>query len=308
LREPDVTIDELNRQFGIPGAVVFDEGHGVLTRATITAAGGEAEVYLLGGHLTHWRCAGGEPVLWVSRESAYAISRPIRGGVPVCHPWFAERPGDPGAPQHGFVRLMEWLVESVAQGPDGDVTVVLSSRFGAGSASWPGCFELTYAITVGRTLALSLRTHSFGSEPLTLTEALHSYFRIRDVREVWITGLAGCTYFDKVAGGAKQVQDDEPVRFRGETDRVYLNAQADCVLHDPGMRRRIRVAKGGSGSTVVWNPWSDKARRTSDFGDEEWTQMVCIETANALDNAVTVPPGESHTMEARISVEPAGAA
>ena len=292
--------DELNEQFGIRGAVTFDQGRGGLTRMSIAAAGAEAEIYLLGGHVTAFTPAGCEPVLWVSSRSPFAIGQPIRGGVPVCHPWFAERPG---APLHGYVRLMEFSVESVTQEADGSVAVVLHTKYGVGNSNWPGNFELRNRVTVGEVLAMALETRNCGEEDLTITEALHSYFRVSDVRNVSIAGLEGCEYFGKVTGGENRFQGDEPVTFTGETDSVYLNTQAECVLTDPGMGRKIHVAKSGSSSTVLWNPWIDKARRMPDFGDDEWQEMVCIETANALGNAVTIGPGESHTREARIRTE-----
>ena len=298
-----MTLDELNERFGIPGVVRFDEGAGSLDRAAIATARSEAHVYLLGGHVTHWRPAGGEDVLWVSRESSFAVGRPIRGGVPVCHPWFAAKSDEPNAPSHGYVRLMAWDVESVAQAGDGSVTLVLWTKFSrpAGSA-WPGNFELRNTVTVGEALTMSLETRNFGPEPLTITEALHSYFRVSDVRNVSVAGLAGCEYFDKVAAATLR-QGDEPVTFAGETDRVFRHAGGACVLDDSGLGRKIHIAKRGSRSTVVWNPWTDKARRMADFGDDEWPGMVCVETANALDDAVTIPPGGSHTMTARISLD-----
>ena len=301
-----MTPEALNERFGIPGAVTFEEGNGGQTRMRISAGPSEAEIYLLGGHVTSWKPAGGDPVLWVSRESRFAIGQPIRGGVPICHPWFGAKADGPAGPQHGYVRLMEFDVESVSQEADGSVVVVLCTKFSMGNANWPGNFELRSRVTVGETLSMALETLNCGQEDLLLTEALHSYFRVSDVRNVSIAGLAGCGYVDKVAGGEKRVQGNEPLLFAGETDRAYLNTQAECVLADPGMGRAIHVAKSGSNSTVVWTPWEDKARRLPDFAEDQWAEMVCIETANALDDAVTVPPGETHTMAARIRVEPAG--
>jgi len=300
--------DRLNQEFGIPGVVAFEEGSGGLTRMSIAAAGGEAEIYLLGGHVTGFRPGGGEDVLWVSGRSHFAVGQPIRGGVPVCHPWFGEKADGPAGPRHGYVRLMEFDVESVDQEADGGVTVVLFTKFSVGNANWPGNFELRNRVTVGEALSMALETLNRGEEDLTITEALHSYFRVSDVREVSVTGLEGCEYLSKVAGGERRLQGDQPITFAGETDNVYLNTQAECILADAGMGRRIHVAKAGSSSTVVWNPWIDKARRMPDFGDDEWREMLCIETANALSNAVTIRPGESHTMEARIWVEPTGGA
>ena len=302
-----MSIEKLNDAFGIAGAAVFEEDAHGLDRIAVTAAdGSEAIVYLLGANVVHWRPAGAEPVLWLSKESTFCLGQAIRGGVPVCHPWFGNKSDDPAAPLHGFVRLMPWDVESVAQNDDGSVTVVLWTKFSQGSANWPGYFELRHRVTVGSALTLELETTDFGDEDLLITEALHSYFRVSDVRNVSIAGLAGCAYFDKVTGGARQIQGDGPLTFAGETDNVYLDSRATCVLDDPGMGRRIYVAKRGSRSTVVWNPWIDKASRMQDFGDDEWTGTVCVETANARENAVTIRPGQSHTLAARISLEPPG--
>ena len=302
-----MTWQRLNVQFGIPGAAEFEEGEGGLVRLAITAGGSKAQVYLLGGQVTSFVPAGGDDVFWVSDESAFAVGRPIRGGVPVCHPWFGEKADQPGAPLHGFVRLMPFDVESVAQQPDGEVTAVLSSKFGGGQVGWPSDFEVRHRITVGPELTLALETCNCGEEDMTITEALHSYFRVSDVRNVTVTGLAGREYFDKVTGQTGQRQQGQAIAFVGETDRVYRQADGDCVLVDRGLDRQIRVAKSGSNSTVVWNPWAEKARAMADFGGEEWTGMLCVETANALDDVVTIPPGQSHTMRARISVEPIGA-
>jgi len=304
-----MSIEQLNEEFGIPEAVVFEEGPGGLERVQVRSAdGAEATIYLLGAHVAHWRPAGAEPVLWVSEHSAYAVGRAIRGGVPVCHPWFGNQADDPGAMLHGFVRIIPWLVESAERNEDGTVTVGFWIKFDRGSAGWPGFFEVRHRVTVGPALTMELTTRNCGREDLTITEALHSYFRVSDVRNVSVGGLAGCTYFDKVAGGANRVQGDGALSFAGETDNVYLDARSACVLDDPGMGRRVYVAKRGSGSTVVWNPWTDKARSMADFGDDEWPGMVCIETANALANAVTIPPGASHTMAARLSLDPPDAA
>ena len=162
-------IEELNDRFGIPGAVAFEEGQGGLMRMSIAAAGAEAEIYLLGGHVTGFRPAGCEPVLWVSSRSPFAVGQPIRGGVPVCHPWFAEKADGPAGPLHGYVRLMEFDVESVAQEADGGVTVALCTKFSVGNANWPGNFELRNRVTVGEGLSMALETLNCGQEDLTIT-------------------------------------------------------------------------------------------------------------------------------------------
>lgn len=297
-----MTPKELNERFGVDGAAAFVAGAGGLTRLDITAAEGEAQVSLQGAHVTAWRPRGAADVLWMSEKSWFEPGKPLRGGVPVCWPWFGPKEGDAVAPAHGFARLAEWQVESLRRQAGGDVSVCLLLKGAKGQ--WPGfphAFELRHRVRVGRTLTMALETRNAGGEAFTLAEALHTYFRVSDVRNVAISGLAGVEFIDKMDGAKRKRQGVEPIRFAGETDRVYVNAAGECVLEDAGAGRRIVVAKSGSNSTVVWNPWIAKAARMADFGDNEWPGMVCIETANAADNVVTLAPGESHTMEARIS-------
>jgi D-hexose-6-phosphate mutarotase len=299
-----MNIEELNRQFGIPGVAEFADGEGDLTRLVIAAEGSLAEVYLLGGHVTRWIPEGGQDVLWLSRASHYEVGKPIRGGIPVCLPWFGPLAGDPSAPIHGYVRLSLLNVESVAFNDDSSVSAVLCRKFEKPPAgNWPGDFEVRLRVTVGRSLSVAAEMLNLGHKDLVLSEALHTYFRVSDVRKVRVTGLAGATYLDKLTG-ARTVQGPEPLTFTAQTDRVYVNSAGEVVLHDPQMGRDVRIAKRGAKSTVVWNPWIEKAAAMPDFGDDEWPEMLCIETANALDDVVTIPAGKTHTMETIISAGP----
>ena len=299
-----MNIEDLNRQFGIPGVAEFEDGNGDLARLVIAAEGSVAEVYLLGGHVTSWTPAGGQDVLWLSRASLYEIGKPIRGGIPVCLPWFGPLDGDPSAPIHGYVRLTLLNVESVVMNDDCSVSAVLWRKFEEPPAeNWPGNFELRVRVTVGRSLSVAAEMLNLGQKDLVLREALHTYFRVSDVRKVSVTGLAGAGYWNKVTG-TRAVQGPDPLTFAAQTDRVYLDSAGEVVLHDPQMGRDIRIAKRGSKSTVVWNPWIEKAAAMPDFGDDEWPEMLCIEAANALDDAVPIPPGKTHTMETIISVGP----
>ena len=299
-----MNIEDLNRQFGIPGVAEFDYGSGDLAKLVIAAEGSVAEVYLLGGHVTSWTPAGGQDVLWLSRQSRYEIGKPIRGGIPVCLPWFGPLEGDPSAPIHGYVRLTCLNVESLAMNDDGSISAVLWRKFEEPPAeNWPGDFEVRVRITVGRSLSVAAEMLNLGQKDLVLSEALHTYFRVSDVRKVSVAGLAGAAYWSK-ATGARSVQGPEPLTFSAQTDSVYGNSTGEVVLHDPQMGRAIGIAKRGSKSTVVWNPWIEKAAAMPDFGDDEWPEMLCIEAANALDDAVAVPPGKTHTMETIISAGP----
>jgi D-hexose-6-phosphate mutarotase len=150
---------------------------------------------------------------------------------------------------------------------------------------------------------MQLEVQNTGTEPLTYEEALHTYFRVSDAREVAITGLEGCEYIDKVDGFKRKKLDDPPLRFTSETDRVFLNTSSTTRLRDAGMNRTIVVEKSDSNTTVVWNPWTAKAKAMADFGDDEWPGMACIETANAGEDSITLPPGHKHAMTAHIRLE-----
>jgi glucose-6-phosphate 1-epimerase len=159
------------------------------------------------------------------------------------------------------------------------------------------------AISVSRSLRLELLARNVDSAPATFEEALHSYFAVSDVRQVGIRGLEGVGYVDKTAAMERRPGETGPLTIAAETDRVYPGAKRAITIEDPGWRRRILVGKSGSATTVVWNPWSAKAKAMPDFAYDEWTGMVCVETANAMGDAVTLAPGATHVMTATIKVE-----
>jgi glucose-6-phosphate 1-epimerase len=286
-----------NRQHEIPGVARFESGNGGLTKIVVTApSGAHAEMYLHGAHVTHFQPAGQQPVLWMSKASLFEPNKPIRGGVPICFPWFGPREGDSKAPAHGFARLLEWSVESIVKKSNGDVTVTLALNAAEG-------FALKYAVTVGKTLELRLDVQNLSAQQVKFEEALHTYLAVGDIKQVSVEGLStGSKYIDKVGGINTREQSDPVIRFTGETDRVYLDTTSTCVVNDPSMRRKIEIAKSGSNATVVWNPWMNKAKAMPDFGDDEWPGMVCIETVNAAKNAVELVAGATHSMTARVRV------
>jgi D-hexose-6-phosphate mutarotase len=167
---------------------------------------------------------------------------------------------------------------------------------------WDCHFRLTYTVTLGTRLRMALTAENTGENLDVYTEALHTYFAVGDARSILVYGLENTEYVDKTLDHARNRQGGEPVVVRGEFDRVYVNTRAACILNDPVWGRTITVAKSGSQTTVVWNPHEDKAAALSDFGDDEWRRMICIETANAVDSAVSLSPGESHTIEAHVGL------
>ena len=291
----------------LPDGVRLDEGQGGLRRLVIQTAQAEAEIYLQGAHLTRFQPRGQKPVLFMSGKSWFEPSKPIRGGVPICFPWFgARQDGQPGSP-HGFARLMEWELVSAEQSGDGGTEVhfrLVSSE--ATRALWPGEFAADYRIRIGANLGLELRVQNTGSQPLRIEEALHTYLAVGDVRQVSIEGLAGITYFTSVGGLRTETEGAAPIRITAETDRIYQDTKATCIALDPGWQRRLVVEKTGSDATVVWNPWIAKAKAMPDFGDDEWPFMLCIETCNVRQHAVTIAPGQSHVMGAVIRIDAKG--
>jgi glucose-6-phosphate 1-epimerase len=291
-------------QFDIPNALRFEDTSGGLVRAVVSTPAAEADVYTQGAHVAHWTPRGQKPVLFVSSKSLFAPGKAIRGGVPIIFPWFGNRSDGKPGPAHGFARSTEWAVEGTKLHGDGrvEITLMLAPN-DATRAFGYGAFHLRFRVIIGANLEMELETRNDANEPLTYEEALHSYFAIADIHQAWVSGLEGTTCIDKTDGFKRKTLGNEPVRIAKETDQVHLNTKATCTVHDPVWNRRIVVEKTGSDSTVVWNPWIDKTKGMSDMAPDDWQKMVCVETANAADNAIHLAPGETHKLTASIHVE-----
>jgi glucose-6-phosphate 1-epimerase len=296
-------IDELNRRFGITGVVEVLTGHGGLPKVRVTSALATAEIYLHGAHVTSWRPASAEEVIFLSEHSHWEDGVAIRGGIPICSPWFGPKLDDPKAPMHGFVRLREWRLDSVIAEEDGTVAVMLSTESDDASRRWwPHEFRMTYRIVIGETLHLDLTVTNTGDAAFEFAEALHTYFRIGDVRTVLVRGLDGVTYQDKVDGNREKVQSGD-LAFAGPTDNVYLDTQGPVELRDPTLRRTIQTEKQNSATTVVWNPGQQGAAALPDLGSDEWQHLLCVEACNVRSAVVSLGPGKDHTMSAILTVE-----
>ncbi|HEY7116083.1 MAG TPA: D-hexose-6-phosphate mutarotase [Tepidisphaeraceae bacterium] len=298
------TAVDLNEQFNVP---MFGQGRNGMTRALLEVSGRQVEVYPHGAHVTRFEKVAEPPILFLSKASLFQPGKAIRGGVPVIFPWFGPRQDDPTgkSPMHGFARTIEWTVESVRATTNlQSVSLALHSD-DATRAQWPFEFKLTYTVTLDADrLRMELAVTNHDRKPFKFEEALHTYFAVSDVRNVTVEGLADTAYIDKVDRFARKRQDLAPIRITGETDRIYLDTRAACTIRDPGHHRRIVVEKENSDSTVLWNPWIAKSKAMADFGDDEWPNMLCIETCNVNANAVTLAPGASHVMRATIRTEP----
>ena len=284
--------------------VVVEAGIEGLSRVRVSGARADAELYLQGGHLTRWQPHGVAPVLFLSSRAVYAPGTAIRGGVPVIFPWFGLHATDRRAPTHGFARVCPWRLVSSGLGPDGAVVLELALDDDAATRRvWPPAFTLRYRVSVADTLHLALEVVNASAAPFTFEAALHTYLAVGDVETVAITGLQDTPYIDKVDAFARKRHGAGPLRLTGETDRVFLGTRARCVVEDRALGRRLVLDKTGSATTVVWNPGPGRAREIADLEPDGWRRMLCVETANAADDAVTLPAGERHEMTATLGVE-----
>jgi glucose-6-phosphate 1-epimerase len=297
-----MTSSELNERFPCP-SVTFRDASGGYVFIDIENEQGRAEISLYGGHVLTFESTGGIPVLWMSDDAILERGTAIRGGIPIYWPWFGKHPELDDAPSHGFARLFDWSVESVDSLDEGTQVVLTLTDSEATLALWPHSFKLTLSITVSTELTVQLTTENTSDDSFTLTQALHSYFTVGDIHETSVSGLEGTRYLD-AANGLVETVDDGPITFDAETDRDYLETTADCVIHDAALGREIHIAKTGSNSTVIWNPWTEKSKTMADFPDDAFPGMVCVETTNATAfDTVVVEPGSSHILSTRISVQ-----
>ncbi len=297
-----LNLAQLNDHFGIPGVLAFHATSGGLICADISTSQATAVVYLQGAHVTAWQPKGQAPAIFVSRKSDFTPGKPIRGGVPIAFPWFAARHDGKTGPSHGFARIQDWTLAFAAlAGDDLHMTFTLGPTEISRGLGFDR-FRLAYQLTIGRALTMELVVVNDGAVPLIFEEALHTYYAVSDIHEIGVTGLEGVTYLDK-NDSLKPKQQHGTIAITEPTDRVYLNTTTTCALHDAGSKRRIRVSKAGSNTTVVWNPWETGAAKLPDMDATEWHEFIAIETVNADANAVTLAPGATHVMSAAVSIE-----
>ena len=285
----------------IPGRVLFSEGNGELSRLEINTAWSSAEVYLHGAHITHFQTKNEPPILFLSKLSRFNEGTPIRGGIPVIFQWFGSREGQAA---HGFARTQTWELREVAQLPTGGISLRLSLPDSPAAALFQK-FSADYIITVGKTLSAELVVANLSpDQDFNFENCLHSYFTVGDINAVSVTGLNGVDYLDKTENFARKTERAAQIKISQETDRIYLDTAAAVEIHDSNLQRRIRIEKSGSLSTVVWNPWVEKAEQMPDFGGEEYEKMICIESGNVADNRITLPAGKAASLKIAISALP----
>jgi glucose-6-phosphate 1-epimerase len=249
----------------------------------------EAEILLHGAHLTRWQPRDAENVIFVSSQSAWQADKPIRGGVPICFPWFGPHARHSDAPLHGWARLCEWQLQSAA---DGEAVLTLERD------DW----QLLFRVRAGHDLELALEIRNRAAHARRCEAALHTYFAVGDIEQVAVHGLYEAEYLDKNENFTRKTETEAAISIAGETDRIYFS-HATVEIEDVANARKVLVEKSGAGATVVWNPGREKAAMLPDFGDDEWRTMLCVETAAVSDCALEVGPQATHIISARIRLE-----
>ena len=287
------------RQFDIPGRVTFANGNGGLPKINIATGRSAAEIYLHGAHITGFQKNGEPPLLFISRLSHFAMGKAIRGGVPICFPWFGPCSGDVA---HGFARITEWDLLETAAAPDRGVTVRFRLPPTVANAAGPAC-RAEFVVTVTDQLAMELTvTNQSPDRNFDFENCLHTYFAVGDITQVSITGLKGAPFDDFAAGagGTRKVENDSVLRITKETNRVYPGATGTVEIHDKKFQRTIRVGKFNARSTIVWNPWTTQ-KLPDDFDPTEHQHMICVESGDVKQNKITLAPGATTAMKVVLS-------
>ena len=280
---------------------MFLNGRGDLPMLEITTPWSSAEIYLHGAQVTHFKKNGEPTLLFLSQCSRFAAGQPIRGGIPIIFPWFGKPTDKPN--QHGFARIQDWDLRELAVTPDGSVSVRLQMAECADSSEYPSC-AVDYLVTVSATLTVELVVLNKSAREFVFENCLHTYFTVGDIGAVSITGLKGVDYLDQTKAFARQIESNDAIRIASEVDRAYLGTPRTVEIQDASLRRTIRIEKQGSASTVVWNPWIAKSKAMPDFGDEEYQQMICVETGNVDSDRLTLKPGAVSRLNMKLASAP----
>jgi len=297
------SLSELRTQFAQIEGVHFAERTSGLPEIHIENRFCEAVVSLQGGQvLSYTQKADGRDLLFCSKKAYFESGKGIKGGAPICWPWFGEHPDGLGA--HGFARKTLWQADQITTDDCGVTEVTLSTCTTPETEQyWPYQAKLSTNIRLGKWLSISLCTTNLGPEPLPLTQAIHTYFQVADIKAVKVSGLESHAYYDKVQDFALTPASKREITFAGELDRIYQGTAQPITILDQSLKRKIAITSEGSDSTIVWNPWVEKSIAMADFGDDEFHHMLCVETANAADDARQIEPGASHTLAVNYRLE-----
>jgi len=294
----------LKEKYSIPGKIEFMPGRAGFVYAVLRSGFSECVVSLYGGHVMSYKPDGKDDLLWVSEYSYFEDGKAIRGGIPVCWPWFGDNPSSPELPSHGFAKICDWNVKSSSSNENfTELVLSLSDRDVPDKRFGTQPFELELSVRCGKKLEVALATYNSGNSDFKLTESFHTYFSVSDINKVFISGLDGEEYSEKTGETRRKSIQSGPVTFSSKVARTYSGSACDCEICDPGAGRKIKISKAGSRTTVLWNPWIAESAKSPDLEDNAYLEMVCVETANAFSDSVSIAPGEIHRMKTVISSE-----
>lgn len=288
---------QLNTEHGIANQVEFVSGKGDFPYIKVTTDQAEALISIYGGQVLSFKPKGAShDLLFVSENAYYTSGKAIKGGIPVCWPWFGPDPEGKGRPNHGFVRNRLWQVIGTEAIGDSATRIVLGLSDTEDTRElWPHPFELRLEITVGNILNLALVSRNVGDRPFTITQALHTYFTVGDITQTQVLGLDGTSYIDKVDDQKVKSQSGE-VEITAEVDRIYQSVPNELTIVDGALNRRIRINSSGNQTAVVWNPWIELSAKSGDLTNDDYTGFICVETTNAADDVITVPPQDEYRL------------
>lgn len=294
------SVDELNKKFSFENNdnyLRFKKGEGGITVVEIQNAQASTIISLQGAHVLSWKPCNEDEVIWLSDDATFAAGKSVRGGIPLCWPWFGAHESKPAFPAHGFARTVLWQVVDVKILSAGETQITFKLATDELDENlqqmWPTATVAEYCVTIGKILTMELKTFNQSDQSITIGQALHTYFNIEDISNTSIYGLEGKTYLDKTDEFKSKTQAG-PIVIDAEVDRVYLGTSDDIIIDNN--KRKISIKKKGSHSTVVWNPWKEVAAKMGDLGDEGYRKMLCVESANAVDDVVTIKAGENYTL------------
>jgi glucose-6-phosphate 1-epimerase len=261
----------------------------------VTSEFSSAKISLYGAQVLSFIPKGGFDVLMVSEKSSFERTKPIRGGIPLCFPWFGGHAMNADLPMHGFARLSDWKVIASEKADDGKVHLKLGLTSNAQLLKlWPFEFNSEMEVIIGKSLEMNWFIENTGQSPFEVTNALHTYFAVADVTKTRVEGLEGVAYFDSANNGAFTDGESHPLIINQEVNRLYVDTTSACKVVDTAMNRTILVLKSGSNSTIVWNPWIETSKKIADLGDDEYKRFLCVESGNVKKNFVAIQPGEAH--------------
>ena len=297
-------IQHLNNDHGIAGQVEFIEGEGGLPFARVQSDKASALISVYAGQVLSFQPKhAADDLLFLSNLAYYQPGKAIKGGAPICWPWFGPDPEGSGRPAHGFVRNRMWEVAGTAITQEGAIRVTLAlADTSETHAIWPRAFVVRLEITISDSLNLELVTRNPGPQAFSITQAFHTYFKVGDIAQTSISGLENTQYIDKVDDNQEKHQDGV-VTVDREVDRIYLAVGNHLVIHDATLRRRIRITSKGNRTAVVWNPWVKISAEMADLQDDDYLRFVCVETTNAATDRVSIQPGSEYRLVANYQIE-----